>query len=436
MADNAPPPVVSAPTTATIGAPPAAPAETPASLSDAFDAAFGNMPLSAEAATPASKLPAEAAVPAAPVAPAAPQAPATPAVPATPATPATPAAPADPNDPFSSLSAAAAPFSPAETPATPAASDPLPTLPEDAPEKTKTAFATVTRKLSDSEKTILDLKAEIAAKGTPDAKIPELEKMLETERTKSADMEKWLERVNLEASPKFQAEIMAPINQVAQSLEALALTNDTNSGVFLKAAQTADPVERRKMIKEATSEWDPVDALEARTQVEQLVQLAARRETVLSNAKQNAETYKADQEKAVQSRKDKFAAEADAAYEDTWPKFLKALPMLQPQDDNPEFNAMVSSIKAKAKAIDAAPLSHAQRAALTYQAVSLPIVLNALRQIGEPIFAENKALKAQIAGLLASTPGAGSGSTSSGAQDLPSEMGLVEAMEKRMVGGV
>ncbi|NBO25420.1 MAG: hypothetical protein EBU96_01245 [Actinobacteria bacterium] len=124
---------------------------------------------------------------------------------------------------------------------------------------------------------------------------------------------------------------------------------------------------------------DPVDALAVRTKVEELASLYSKKDELLKNSKQALEAIAKQEEEQERASRASYDAEAKKAFSEVWSSFQEDMPLLKKVDGNEAWNNTVDQLRMQAEKLDAEPLGHRQRAMLTYQAVSLPLVVQVFK---------------------------------------------------------
>ena len=105
----------------------------------------------------------------------------------------------------------------------------------------------------------------------------------------------------------------------------------------------------------------------------------------------------------------KYDADAKKAFGEVWESFQAELPLLKKIDGNDQWNQTIDQLRAQAERLDAEPLDHRQRAALTYQAVTLPLVVQVFKDYVSKTNQEMASLKTNLAEYRKATPGTGAG---------------------------
>ena len=93
-------------------------------------------------------------------------------------------------------------------------------------------------------------------------------------------------------------------------------------------------------------------------------------------------------------------------------------------------NKTIDEIRVHAEKLDAEPLDHRQRAALTYQAVTLPLVVQVFKDYVSKTNQELASLKSNLSEYRKATPAAGAGQSSERNDKIDPDLGFLEALEK------
>ena len=133
------------------------------------------------------------------------------------------------------------------------------------------------------------------------------------------------------------------------------------------------------------------------------------------------------QEKAARA---KYDAEAKNAFNEVWGLFEKELPLVQKVEGNEQWNKMVDGLRAEAERLDAEPLDHKRRAALTYQAVTLPLVVQVFNDYVQKTNKELSSLRSSLGEYRKATPSVASGQTPAKTETGDPSLSFLDAIEK------
>jgi len=307
-----------------------------------------------------------------------------------------------------------------------------PVLPKDANPAVSAAFQKITS----------DLKAERERLKSYETKIAELESK-QSKSVNSDELTKYQKRIeeyesklkviNLEASPEYNEQITAPKMKLASDLEILAKANDLDPDAFLKAAAVEDPVERRKKINSITKELSQSDAFEARKAIDSLLELKSKDDELRKDISTTIKVMEEQREKAAKEFQERAVTETLKSYQDTFRDFTENGPVyFRKSADNEAWNKSLEQIYTTALSVENTELTPKQKAQLTLQAVSFPVI----RQMFDTYVAKSNeeitSLRTQLQKYASATPSSGPVTAGAGAntpEPMDKSLGLVAALE-------
>ena len=319
-----------------------------------------------------------------------------------------------------------------------------PELPKDAPKAAQTAFAKVTTELRETRARLKELESKI---GKEEQKIedkgeqtsPELERLrteLEEIRSQRDEYETELSVARVQATKQYKVAVQKPIEQATAGIEEIAKAYEIDSDALVRAANIGDSAKRRAAVKELVAQLDPVDAVDLRRRVEDLNQLYGKRDVILQNAEKALEeigkrevAQAAELARQQQEAQLKEAEVTKAAYDEIWNRFTNEVPVLR-KTGNPNWDARIDELRTQALQVENTDLDAETRAALTFQAVSMPLLVELFQGYVRKSQGEIAGLKKSLTELRGATPGAGGGEAKTGAPGLSTDVGFLEALEK------
>lgn len=324
-----------------------------------------------------------------------------------------------------------------------------PELPKDAPKAAQTAFAKVTTELRETRARLKELESKI---GKEEQKVedkgeessPELERLkseIEEIRTQRDEYETELSVARVQATKQYKVAIQKPIEQAAAGIEEIAKAYEIDGDSLVRAANIGDAAKRRAAVKDLVANLDPVDAVDLRRRVEDLNQLYGKRDVILQNAEKAMEEIAkreaaqvAEVEKQQQVQRAKEAELTKTAYDEIWNRFTSEVPVLR-KTGNPDWDARIDNLRTQALNVENTDLDAETRAALTYQAVAMPLLVDLFQGYIRKSQTEIAGLKKSLGEIRGATPGAGGGETKAGAPDFSPDVGFLEALEKGIGSG-
>lgn len=319
---------------------------------------------------------------------------------------------------------------------------------EELPEKTpdnlnpsaQTAFAKLTKELREAKARLKEMETKISDRtdvveqkggdAQTDPQLKELQEKLEQFQTEREELEGELRLGRLEATREYKVNIGEPSKQARQAISDIAKAYEMRDSAILEALNEPDGAKRRAMLREATSNMDPVDALTVRTKVDELVLLNGKKEEMIKDSKRILEEIARTEELETKTARAKYDAEAKQAFNEVWGLFEKELPLVQKVEGNEQWNRMVDSLRVEAERLDAEPLDHKRRAALTFQAVTLPLVVQVFNDYVQKTNKELSSLRSSLGEYRKATPSVASGQTPVKSEIGDPGLSFLDAIEK------
>lgn len=313
-------------------------------------------------------------------------------------------------------------------------------LPENTPVAAQTAFAKLTKelreaktKLKEFETKVSDRSEKVEKSGEPteaDPELKNLQEQLAQFKAERDELDGELRFSRLEATREFKTSIAEPMKAAAQNISDIAKSYELKPNALLEAANEPDSAKRRVALKELTGEMDAVDALAVRVEVDKMVSLNNKREAMVKDSQATLQAMEKAEEEQEKSERTKYDTDAKKAFGEVWNDFQEQLPILKKIDGNETWNKTIDDLRVNAEKLDAEPLDHKQRAALTYQAVSLPLMVQIFKDYVGKTNQELGSLRSSLADYRKATPGAGGGQIAEKVESLDSSLSFLDALEK------
>ena len=304
----------------------------------------------------------------------------------------------------------------------------------------QTAFAKLTKELREAKAKLKDFESKVATRTEAvedkggdvktDSQLAEYQAKLEQFQKEREELEGELRLTKVEATREYKTAVGDPIKQTVQTITDIAKVYELRPNSILDAAQEPDGAKRRTILKELTSDMDPVDALAVRTKVDDLALLNSKREEMIRESKTALEAISRREEEAEKANRAKYDVEAKKAFGEVWNNFQEEMPLLKKVEGNDQWNKTIDDIRGQAERLDSEPLDHKQRAALTYQAVTLPLVVQVFKDYVSKTNQELASLKSNLSEYRKATPGVGSGSAPEKSEKIDPNVGFLDALEK------
>jgi Skp family chaperone for outer membrane proteins len=319
-----------------------------------------------------------------------------------------------------------------------------PELPKDATKSAQTAFAKVTTELRDTKAKLASLEAKINKETTKvedsgEETSPQLDilrKELETLKAERDEYESELSVARVQATKQYKVAIDAPIREATNTIQEMAKMYEMDADAVVRAAAINDPAQRRAAVKEMLTGLDPIDAVDVRRRVDELNSLYNKRDTILTNADKAMEeiskrelAQQAEQTRQQELAQKKAQEETTTTYSEMWNRFTQEVPILK-KTGNAEWDARVDGLREQAMLVEQSDLDTETRAALTYQAVAMPLMVQLFQGYVKKSQGEIAGLKKALGEYRTATPGAGGGDAKTGSPELSSDVSFLDALEK------
>ena len=319
-----------------------------------------------------------------------------------------------------------------------------PELPKEATKSAQTAFAKVTTELRDTKAKLAALEAKINKETTKvedsgEETSPQLDilrKELETLKAERDEYESELSVARVQATKQYKVAIDAPIREATNTIQEMAKMYEMDADAVVRAAAINDPAQRRAAVKEMLTGLDPIDAVDVRRRVDELNSLYNKRDLILTNAeKAMDEISKREAAQQVELARQQELAQKKAqeetttTYSEMWNRFTQEVPILK-KTGNAEWDARVDGLREQAMLVEQSDLDTETRAALTYQAVAMPLMVQLFQGYVKKSQGEIAGLKKALGEYRTATPGAGGGDAKTGSPELGSDVSFLDALEK------
>jgi hypothetical protein len=313
-------------------------------------------------------------------------------------------------------------------------------LPDNAPPAAQTAFAKLTKELKEAKTKLKEMETKVTERTDAvekkggdvqsDTQLKELQTKLEQFTKEREELEGELRLSRIEATREYKTAISEPTKAAVQAISEIAKVYEVRPSTILEAVNETDGAKRRTLLKELTGDMDAADALAVRMKVDELIQLNGKRDEMVRESKSTLEAMTKAEEEQERTERAKYDAEAKKAFGEVWDTFQKELPLLKKIDGNDQWNKTIDEIRVHAEKLDAEPLDHRQRAALTYQAVTLPLVVQVFKDYVAKTNQEMASLKSNLSEYRKATPNVGAGQTLDKNEKADPGLGFLEALEK------
>ena len=307
-----------------------------------------------------------------------------------------------------------------------------PALPKDANPAVSAAFQKITSDLKSERERAKAFESKIAELETKQSKSVDSEEIAKYQK-RIEDYEARLKTINLEASPEYNDQILAPKGRLMGELEVLAKANDLEPDAFVKAAAIEDPVERRKKINSITKELSQSDAFDARKAIDNLLELKNKDSELRKDISTTMKVMEEQRERTAKEIQERNQTETLRSYQETFRDFTENGPAyFRKSNDNEGWNKSLEQIYNTALTVENTELTPKQKAQLTMQAVSFPVMRQMFDTYVSKSNEEISNLRAQLQKYVSASPSSGPASAGNGAnasEPLDKSLGLVAALE-------
>ena len=326
----------------------------------------------------------------------------------------------------------------------PSKEEAIPELPKDASKSAQTAFAKVTTELRDTKARLASLESKInkettKAEDSGEQSSPELDilrKEFETLKAERDEYESELSVARVQATKQYKVAIDAPIKDAQNTIHEIAKLYEIDADAVVRAAAINDTAQRRTAVKEMLAGLDPIDAVDVRRRVDELNSLYNKRDAILTNADKAMQeiskreaAQQLDQIRQQEIAQKKNQEETTTAYSEMWNRFTQEVPILK-KTGNAEWDSRVDGLREQAMLVEQSDLDTETRAALTYQAVAMPLMVQLFQGYVKKSQGEIAGLKKALGEYRTATPGAGGGDAKTGSPELASDVSFLDALEK------
>ena len=325
----------------------------------------------------------------------------------------------------------------------PAKEEAIPELPKDATKSAQTAFAKVTTELRDTKARLASLESKINKETTkaedsgeqPSPELDILRKEFETLKAERDEYESELSVARVQATKQYKVAIDAPIKDAQNTIHEIAKLYEIDADAVVRAAAINDTAQRRTAVKEMLSGLDPIDAVDVRRRVDELNSLYNKRDAILTNAdkamqeigkREAAQQLEQTRQQEIAQKKNQ--EETTTAYSEMWNRFTQEVPILK-KTGNAEWDSRVDGLREQAMLVEQSDLDTETRAALTYQAVAMPLMVQLFQGYVKKSQGEISGLKKALGEYRSATPGAGGGESKTGSPEVSSDVGFLDALE-------
>ena len=300
--------------------------------------------------------------------------------------------------------------------------------PDNLKPEAQTAWARLTKDLRDTRAKLKEMESKITEAPKDSVEQIDLKNQLDALKSERDEYESELRLSRLESTREYKQAVTEPLNNIQQEVSELAKLYESDPRKIYAAMVEPDPAQRRALLKEATANFDPVDALALRTKAEDLQKVFARREILSKDVSTVLQMIEAQEKEEFETSRKAYEAETMNAYRSEWDNMQKENPLLRPIENNEQWNNTLKGIEQQALHIENTELDPRAKARLTFNAAAMPVVMNVFQDYVSKTQARISELEKLTKELRSVAPSAGSGTGS--APELPADISFVEALER------
>jgi len=302
--------------------------------------------------------------------------------------------------------------------------------PDNLKPEAQTAWARLTKDLREARTQIKEFEAKASEAPVNSVEQIDLQNQLNALKTERDEYEGELRLSRLESTREYKQAVTSPLQEIQQEVSEISDLYKADSRSIYAAMAESDPAKRRALLKEATSTFDPVDALAVRSRAEDLQKVFARRDLLTKDVQTVLQMLDTDQKQEQESIYKRAQEQVDLAYKSEWENLQKENALLRPIEGNEAWNNALNGIQQQALQIENTELDPRAKAKLTFNAAAMPVVMNVFQDYVSKTQTRITELEALTKELRATLPSSG-GSRDSG-PEVPADLSFVEALERGM----
>lgn len=302
--------------------------------------------------------------------------------------------------------------------------------PENLKPEAQTAWARLTKDLRDSRAKVKELETKTSEAPVNSVEQIDLQNQLNALKAERDEYESELKLSRLESTKEYKQAVTEPLKGIQQEVSELAELYKADPRGIYAAMVEPDAATRRALLKEATTSFDPIDALAIRSKAEDLQKVFARRDILTKDVQTVLQMLDTEQKQQQEQFYKQSQLEVETAYKSEWENLQKENALLRPIEGNEAWNNTINSIQQQALQIENTELDPRAKAKLTFNAAAMPVVMNVFQDYVSKTQSRISELEALTKELRSTLPSSG-GSRDSG-PEVPADLGFVEALERGM----
>lgn len=302
--------------------------------------------------------------------------------------------------------------------------------PENLKPEAQTAWARLTKDLRDARAKLKELESKTAEAAPNSVEQLDLKAQLDAIKSERDNYESELRFSRLEATKEYKMAVTEPLQAIQNEVSSIASTYEVDPSRIFAAMVEPDAAKRRALLKEATANFDPVDAFAVRSKGEELQKVFERRELLTKDVQTVLQMIESEEKQEMEQFQKRAEAELAEAYKTEWENMQKENPLLRPIEDNEAWNNTIKGIEQQALAIENTELDPRSKARLTFNAAALPVVMQVFQDYVAKTQSRISELEKTAKELRSTLPS--SGSDSGSAPEIAADLGFLDALERGM----
>lgn len=302
--------------------------------------------------------------------------------------------------------------------------------PENLKPEAQTAWARLTKDLRDARAKLKELETKTAEAVPNSVEQVDLKAQLDAIKAERDNYEQELRFSRLEATKEYKMAVTEPLQTIQSEVASIAQTYETDPAKIYAAMVEPDATKRRALLKEATANFDPVDALAVRQKGEDLQKVFERRDLLTKDVKTVLQMIETEEKQEMEQFQKQAEQELSNAYKTEWENMQKENPLLRPIEDNEAWNNTLKGIEQQALSIENTELDPRSKARLTFNAAALPVIMQVFQDYVSKTQSRINELEKTAKELRSTLPSAGA--DSSGAPEIATDLGFLDALERGM----
>ena len=303
--------------------------------------------------------------------------------------------------------------------------------PENLKPEAQTAWARLTKDLREARTKLKEMEGKVSDAPTNSVEQVDFQNQLNTLKQERDEYENELKFSRLESTREYKQAVTEPLNGIQKEVSEISkLYEGVDPRNIYSAMVEPDSAKRRALLKEATSAFDPIDALAIRSKAEELQKVFERREVLTKDVNTVLQMLQAEEQKEATAFKQRMESEVKTAYDSEWQNLQKENALLRPIEGNEAWNNTINSIQQQAMQIENTELDPRAKAKLTFNAAAMPVVMNVFQDYVAKTQTRISELEKLTKELRSTIPS--SGGAKGGGVEVPSDVSFVEALERGM----